>query len=74
MTVVIDTSSLISLVRYYLPFDKDGKLVETIQSKVVSGEIVVLDKVIEECKYFSGGRVVSKLPFLLDKKPILQST
>jgi len=68
MKVVIDTSSLISLVRYYLPFDKEGKLFETIQSKVELGEIIVLDKVVEECSYFSGGSVVAKLAFLLEKK------
>lgn len=68
MIVVIDTSSLISLVRYYLPFDKEGKLFETIQSKVKSGEIIILDKVVEECKYISGGTVVSTLAFLLEKK------
>jgi len=68
MKVVIDTSSLISLVRYYLPFDKEGKLFETIQSKVESSEIIVLDKVADESKYFSGGIVMSDLPFLLIKK------
>lgn len=26
MKAVIDTSSLVSLVRYFLPFDKEGKL------------------------------------------------
>ncbi|MFZ4402417.1 MAG: DUF4411 family protein [Bacteroidales bacterium] len=68
MKVVIDTSSLISLVRYYLPFDKEGKLFQTIQSKVESGEIIVLDKVVEECKYISGGIIVTTLSLLLEKK------
>ena len=68
MKVVIDTSSLLSLVRYYLPFDTDDKLKKLFQSKVESGEIVVPDKVAEECGYVAGGIVLKELPFLADKK------
>lgn len=68
MNVVIDTSSLLSLVRYYLPFDNDDKLKKLIQAKVESGEIIVLDKVAEECGYVAGGVVLKDLPFLADKK------
>lgn len=68
MTVVIDTSSLLSMVRYYLPFDKENKLKKLFQDKVECGEIIVLDKVAEECGYVSGGIVLEKLPFLAEKK------
>ncbi len=68
MKVVIDTSSMMSLVRYYLPFDKEVKLFDIFQSKVKSGEIILLDKVVDECQYVASGTIVSKLPFLLDKK------
>lgn len=74
MTVVIDTSSLLSLVRYYLPFDTEDKLKTLIQAKVESGEIVVLDKVAEECGYVAGGIVLKQLPFLSDKKNQTKTT
>lgn len=67
MKVVIDTSSLLSLVRYYLPFDKKGVLFEIIKSKIADGEIVVIDKIIEECAYTSQGLVLTALPYLIDK-------
>jgi len=51
MRVVIDTSSLLSLVRYYLPFDKNGVLFGLIKSKFASGEIIMLDAVYEESKF-----------------------
>jgi hypothetical protein len=68
MKVVIDTSSMLSLVRYYLPFDKKGVLLQFIKSKIESGNIIIIDKVLEECKYFSKGLVLSKLPLLADKE------
>lgn len=74
MTVVIDTSSLLSLVRYYLPFDNEDKLKTLIQAKVESGEIIVLDKVAEECGYVAGGIVLEMLPFLSDKKNQTKTT
>ncbi|MBW3518430.1 DUF4411 family protein [Flavobacterium sp. NKUCC04_CG] len=67
MIVVIDTSSLLSLVRYYLPFDKKTILFEAIKSKIANGEILVIDKIIEECNYTSKGIVVTTLTFLADK-------
>jgi hypothetical protein len=67
MKVVIDTSSLLSLVRYYLPFDKKTILFEAIKSKIASGEILVIDKIIDECEYTSKGIVLTMLSFLTDK-------
>ena len=67
MKVVIDTSSLLSLVRYYLPFDNKTILFEAIKSKIASGEIVVIDKIIDECEYTSKGIVLTTLSFLTDK-------
>jgi len=68
MRVVIDTSSLLSLVRYYLPFDKNEILYNLIESKIKSGEIIILDKVYEECKYTSKGLVLKSINYLNDKK------
>ncbi|HAH54294.1 MAG TPA: DUF4411 domain-containing protein [Flavobacterium sp.] len=67
MKVVIDTSSLLSLVRYYLPFDKQTILFEAIKSKIANGEILVIDKIIDECAYTSKGIVLTTLVFLTDK-------
>jgi len=67
MKVVIDTSSLLSLVRYYLPFDRQKILFEKVKSKIANGEILVIDKIIEECEYTSKGIVLETLSFLTDK-------
>jgi len=66
MKVVIDTNSLLALVRYYLPFDKKGILFEFFKNKVEKGEIIIVDKVLEECKYVSKGLVIFKLSYLND--------
>lgn len=68
MRVVIDTSSLLSLVRYYLPFDKNNVLYNLIKKKIENKEIIVLDKVFDECTYTSKGLVIKKMEFLKDKK------
>jgi hypothetical protein len=67
MKVVIDTNSLLSLVRYYLPFDKKGVLFQFIKSKIENSDIIIIDKVFEECTYNSKGLVLEKLPYLTDK-------
>ncbi len=68
MKVVIDTNSLISLVRYYLGFDKNDVLVNFIKEKLTSGEIIIIDEVFKECKQVSGGIVLHNLKFLDDKE------
>jgi hypothetical protein len=67
MKVVIDTSSLLSLVRYYLPFDKNNILYLFFQQKIQKGEIIIIDKVLTECTFNSRGLVIKKLPYLNDK-------
>jgi hypothetical protein len=67
MKVIIDTNSLLSLVRYYLPFDKNSVLYDFIKYKIEQGEIIIIDKVIEECSYNSKGIVIQKLSYLEDK-------
>lgn len=67
MKIVIDTSSLLSLVRYYFPFDKKNILFEIIKAKIANGEILVIDKIIEECEYTSKGIVLHTLSYLKDK-------
>ncbi|NOU47467.1 MAG: DUF4411 family protein [Bacteroidales bacterium] len=67
MKVVIDTNSLLSLVRYYLPFDKKGVLFQFFKKKIETGEIIIIDKVLLECTYNSKGVVLTKLVYLNDK-------
>jgi len=67
MKVVIDTNSLLSLVRYYLPFDKNLVLFNFIKGRITAGEIVIIDKILEECEYTSKGIVLKSLTYLADK-------
>jgi hypothetical protein len=67
MRVLIDTSSLLSLVRNYLPLDKSGFLFEEIRNKISTGEFILLDAVYEESKYQSKGIILKKLDYLSDK-------
>jgi len=65
--VVIDTSSLLSLVRYYLPFDSNKKLFNFIKKQIESGQLIILDEVYKECVYMAKGLVLEKLDYLNDK-------
>lgn len=67
MKVVIDTNSLLSLVRHYLPFDKKRVLFNFFKEKIKTGEIIIIDKVLEECKFNSKGIVLKSLEYLTDK-------
>lgn len=66
MRYLIDTSSLISLSRYYLPFD-DGVLLAIFRDKFIEGQLLYLDAVHEECLRSAKGIVHECLPFLNDK-------
>jgi len=67
MKVVIDTSSLLSLDRYYLPFDKKSVLINFFKERISVGEIIIIDKILEECEFVSKGLVVKTLSFLKEK-------
>jgi len=67
MRVIIDTSSLISLVRYYLPFDKDSHLFENILRRIENHDIIIIDEVLNECRYTSKGIVVKSMNYLENK-------
>lgn len=56
------------MVRYYLPFDQEKKLFDMFKTKVESGDILILDKVFEECKYTAQGIIVDTFDFLKEKK------
>lgn len=74
MKVVIDTSSLLSLVRYYLPFDKNQILFDFIKKKIENKEIIILDKVVEECGYTAKGMVINSLEYIKNKKYQISTT
>lgn len=67
MKVIIDTSSLLSLVRYYLPFDKKNKLFEFVKNEFKNGNLIIIDAVYQECEYTSKGIVLKTLGYLKDK-------
>lgn len=67
MSAIIDTSSLLAFVRYYLPFDKRGTFKSLILSKFESGELIVIDKIINEAKYIAQGIILKELEFINDK-------
>ncbi len=73
MKIVIDTSSLMALVRYYLPFDKKGSLKSLIKDKVESKEIIIIDRVNTESKRTAKGLIVECLNFIDDKKNITKT-
>lgn len=74
MNVIIDTSSLLALVRYYLPFDKNNLLKDFIKEKFEAGELIIIDKVFEEATYISKGIILTELDFLKDKKKHIKTT
>lgn len=67
MKIIIDTSSWVALVRYYLPFDNANIISTLIEEKVNTGEIIILSEVYLECKYQSKGIVTQDLSFILKK-------
>ncbi|MFN8438181.1 MAG: DUF4411 family protein [Cytophagales bacterium] len=73
MNAILDTSSLLAFVRYYLPFDKNGNLKTLIETKFQNGEILILDKVINEAKYIAQGIILKELDFFNDKKKIIST-
>lgn len=68
MKVIIDTSSLLSLVRYYLPFDKNNKLFDFIKNEFENGNLILIDAVYRECEFTSKGIVFKSLNYLQEKE------
>jgi len=68
MTAAIDTSSLLSLVRYYLPFDVDNKLFDLFKNYIQTSEIVVIDRVYNECDFVAKRIITETLGYLKNQK------
>lgn len=67
MKVIIDTNSLISLARYYMPFDSQETLFKYIKSKIENQNLIVIDAVYRECEYTSQKLVLKSLKYLNEK-------
>lgn len=65
---LFDTCSLIALVRYYIPFDSQGKLGDFIHKGFETKEFIILEQVKNECKQVSKGLVFQTLPQLVNIK------
>jgi len=70
MKAVFDTSSLLAIVGYYIPCQKDNQLVDFFREKFLSGEFLLLDKVFDEIQLVANGVVLEYLTFL--KEPQLR--
>jgi hypothetical protein len=61
---VIDTSSLLTLARYFIPFDNQSTLFNKLQDRFKAQEIILLDGVLQESKKVSKGLVTAVFSFL----------
>ena len=64
---LIDSNSLLTLVRYYLVFDEEMELFGHIKEQFDSERILLLESVHKEISYISGGMVLKQIPFLKDE-------
>lgn len=67
MIFILDSNSMLSLVRYYIKIDKNEFLLDFFKSKFKSGELLIIDKVYNECSYLAKGLVLKDLHFLKNK-------
>ncbi len=74
MTYIIDTSTWITLVKYYKPFDNSSTIYDFFRQKVLNGDFIVLTEVSIECSYVAKKIVINELDFITDKKIITKTT
>ena len=74
MKGIIDTSSLLNVAKYYLPFDKNGKLKRQLELLFNSGEILVIDKVELQSRNIAKGVVAHELPFIFNQRKRIINT
>ena len=73
MAIVVDTCSLVSLAKNYLPLDDNGSLLSFVQEKISSKEWILLDAIQKESEYTSQGIVMEKMPFLKDRSCVTKT-
>ena len=61
---IIDTSSLLNLVRYYHPFDSDKKLYNKTEEMFVTEYFLLIENVLKEAERVAGGRILKTYSFL----------
>lgn len=66
MHYIFDTSSLLALTRYFIPFDNNEKL-KLLFKQLINKDIIIIDKVIEESRFVSNGAILKSLNYLNDK-------
>lgn len=71
MEIIIDTCSLIALARYYLPLNKTGELNVFLKSTIENRQIILIDAVVNECKYTAQGIALKEMPYLENKDNIV---
>ena len=76
MIALLDTSSLLAIVRYHLPFDTQGIILPLLRARYDAGEIIIIDEVWTEAKRTSKGLAFDTFesifePFLIKKTPDL---
>ena len=67
MTAIIDTSSLLAIVRYYLSIKGGEELLRFLEQKFMSRELVLLTSIHREAARTQQGIALEKMPFLNEK-------
>ena len=68
---LIDTSSLLSLVRYYRPFDKNKKLFQWLKGMFMEKQqCLLIENVLKEANRINKGQIVKTYDFLKEVKCI----
>ncbi|SNR66200.1 DUF4411 family protein [Lutibacter flavus] len=73
MRFIIDTSTWVSLVKYYKPFDNSSVIYDFFKKKIKDGEFILLSEVSTECSYVSKRIVTKELDFITNKKLITKT-
>lgn len=73
MRYIVDTSTWVSLIRYYKPFDKNSIIYDFFKEKVIQGDFILLEEVSKECSFVSKKIVVNELDYIIDKKLITKT-
>ena len=74
MRFIIDTSTWVSLVRYYKPFDNNSVIYDFFKQKIINGEFILLSEVSVESSYVSKKIITKELDFIIDKQFITKTT
>ena len=73
MKIIVDTSSWLALVRYYIPFDPESKIFLFFKNGIEDGSIILIDEVHQECSFVAKKIVLHNLSFFNDKKNITKT-